>query len=118
MADKQGVVDGDQLSSHEEAAFALSKAAVMLDQARDEQGKLAAALDNNMEVWVAIKTLVGQSDVRLPDETRGNLVKLCQFVTQTTMAQGVEMPSEVIDTLININLQISEGLLEAQAKGA
>jgi flagellar biosynthesis regulator FlaF len=114
MADEQGVGNTEILSSNEEAAFGLSKAAVMLDQARDDQGKLAAALDNNMEVWVAIRTLVTRDGNPLPDETKQNLVKLSQFVTQTTMAQGVEMPGEVLDTFVNINLQISEGLLEAK----
>ena len=113
MADEQGVDNLENWSSNEEGAFGLSKAAVMLDQARGDQGKLAAALDNNMEVWVAIKTLVGRSDNPLPDETKQNLVKLSQFVTQTTMAQGIDLPAEVLDTFININLQISEGLLEA-----
>jgi len=118
MADEQATWNFERLSSNEEGAFGLSKAAVMLDQARDEQGRLAAALDNNMEVWVAIRTLVNQKDNPLPDETKQNLMKLSQFVTQTTMAQGVEMPPEVLDTFININLQISEGLLEARSGGA
>lgn len=118
MADERATWSFERLSSNEEGAFGLSKAAVMLDQARDEQGRLAAALDNNMEVWVAIRTLVNQKDNPLPDETKQNLMKLSQFVTQTTMAQGVEMPPEVLDTFININLQISEGLLEARSGGA
>lgn len=114
MADRRDVESIEQLSSNEEAAFGLSKAAVMLDLARDDQGKLAAALDNNMEVWVAIKTLVNQNDNPLPNETKENLTKLSQFVTNTTMANGVSVSLEVIDTLININLQISEGLLEGR----
>lgn len=118
MADERASWDFERLSSNEEGAFGLSKAAVMLDQARDEQGRLAAALDNNMEVWVAIRTLVNQKDNPLPDETKQNLIKLSQFVTQTTMAQGIELPPEVLDTFININLQISEGLLEARSGGA
>ena len=115
MAGERAAWNFDSLSSNEEGAFGLSKAAVMLDQARDEEARLAAALDNNMEVWVAIRTLVNRQDNPLPDETKQNLMKLSQFVTQTTMAQGVEMPPEVLDTFININLQISEGLLESRS---
>lgn len=115
MAGERGVESTENLSSNEEGAFGLSKAAVMLDQARDDQGKLASALDNNMEIWVAIRTLVSRDDNPLPEETKQNLVKLSQFVTQTTMAQGVGLPGEVLDTFININLQISEGLLEGNA---
>ena len=100
------------LNAREQDAYGLSEAAVMLDHARGDQGRLASALDRNMEVWVAIRTLVTRDDNGLPRETKENLVKLSQFITDTTMAQGVEMPSQVLDTLININLQISEGLLE------
>jgi flagellar biosynthesis regulator FlaF len=118
MPQAQLFANRETLNSAEASAFGLSKAAVMLDQSREDHGKLAAALDNNMEVWVAIRTLASRDDNLLPEDTKSNLVKLSQFVTQTTMSQGVEMPSEVIDTLININLQISEGLLESQARAA
>ena len=114
MVDELGAADTGDLTTHEQVAFGLSKAAVMLDQSRENQDKLAAALDNNMEVWVAIRTIVSREGSNLPEDTKTNLVKLSQFVTQTTMAQGVEMPMEIVDTFININLQISEGLLEAQ----
>ncbi len=118
MHQAQLYANREVLTSTEASAFGLSKAAVMLDQSRENHAKLAAALDNNMEVWVAIRTLAARDDNLLPEDTRNNLVKLSQFVTQTTMSQGVDMPAEVIDTLININLQISEGLLESQARAA
>lgn len=108
--------DEQDLDTHEEAAFALSQAAVMLDQGRGKQGELATALDNNLEVWVKIRTLVARKEVAIVPDTRNNLIKLSDFVADTTMRQGVDMPAEVLDTLININLQISEGLLESRAK--
>ena len=103
---------GENLSAQEEDAYGLSEVAVLLDQARADAGKLAAALDRNMEVWVAIRAAVTQEGNALANETRDNLVKLSQFVTDTILNQGVEMPAQVLDTLININLQIAEGLLE------
>lgn len=109
-------IDNLDLDSHEEAAFALSQAAVMLDQGRGKTGELAAALDNNLEVWVKIRTLVSRKESALSGDTQGNLLKLSDFVADTTMRQGIGMPTEVLDTLININLQISEGLLEGRAK--
>lgn len=112
MTTGQGEAGPDTLSAQEEDAYGLSEVAVLLDQARSDEGKLAAALDRNMEVWVAIRTAVSQGDNALPGETRDNLVKLSKFVTDTTLNQGVEMPAQVLDTLININLQIAEGLLE------
>jgi flagellar biosynthesis regulator FlaF len=104
------------LDTHEEAAFALSQAAVMLDQGRGKSEELVSALDNNLEVWVKIRTLVSRKESNLSGETRTNLLKLSDFVADTTMRQGIGMPAEVLDTLININLQISEGLLEGHAK--
>jgi hypothetical protein len=112
MADTPAVAE--PLSFHEEAAFSLSQAALMLDQSRSDPGRLAAALENNMQVWIAIETLLNQKGVRIPKETQQNLLKLSQFTTKTTMAQGVEVPTSILDTFININLQISEGLLESQ----
>lgn len=112
MSDTTAVAE--PLSFHEETAFSLSQAALMLDQSRSDPGRLAAALENNMQVWIAIETLLSQTGVRVPKETRQNLIKLHQFVTQTTIAQGVSVPTSILDTFININLQISEGLLESQ----
>ncbi len=106
----------NDLDTAEQGAFRLSQAAVMLDQARDDGAIFAAALDNNMELWIAIRVLAAQGGANLSDEIKRNLIKLSDFVANTTLRQGVEMPSEVLDTLININLQISEGLLEGRPK--
>ena len=66
MAEQQGGAVGGQMSAREEDAYGLSEAAVLLDQARQDQGKLASALDHNVEVWVAIRTLVSRDDNNLP----------------------------------------------------
>ncbi|MCB2100788.1 MAG: hypothetical protein KDE22_07965 [Rhodobacterales bacterium] len=100
------------LSVTEEEAFGLSQAAVMLDQGRANPGLLAQALNHNMELWVAIRVLVSDDRSPLPAETRRNLAQLSTFITETIVSQGVEMAPQTLDTLININLQISEGLLE------
>ncbi len=108
----------EQLSLTEENAFNLSQVAIQLDQSRDDSNSLAAALERNMEVWVALRILVSRSGETIQQQTRDNLIRLSQFVAETTMKYGAEIPSEVVDTLININLQISEGFLEGgKAKG-
>ena len=114
MADEQSGAEAENLTVPEEGAYGLSEAAVMMDQARDDQGMLATALEKNMEVWIAIRMMVSQNDVKLTQEVMDNLVRLSQYVAETTMKHGVELPAEVLDTLININLQISEGFLEGQ----
>lgn len=107
------MTDMEQLSLTEENAFNLSQVAIQLDQAREDVNALAAALERNMEVWVAMRIMVSKVGDTFQQETRDNLIRLSQFVAETTMKYGVEVPSEVVDTLININLQISEGFLES-----
>ena len=108
------MADGDtnDLSISEQDAFSLSEAAIRLDQARNDKELLATALERNMEIWVAIRTLVSRAGDRVQGETKDNLVRLSQFVAETTMKHGVDIPEASLDTLININLQIAEGLLE------
>jgi flagellar biosynthesis regulator FlaF len=111
--------DDTNLSVAEEQAFLLSQAAIALDQAkaeRGDQGKLVAALERNLEVWVALKTIVSSDDCLLSDAVKDNLRRLAAFVADRTL-QGVEaIADSTIDALININLQISEGLLEGAKK--
>jgi flagellar biosynthesis regulator FlaF len=98
----------------EEQAFSLSRAAIMLDVARqsDDKAELAVALEQQLELWVAIRTVAQSRNIVMGDAIRQNLVRLSQFVADTIFANGVEIRSNQIDSLININLQICEGLLE------
>ena len=106
------------LSISEEEAFGLSRAAVMLDQAkqnRADKAALAAALNHNLEMWVAIQGMVARRDNDLPESVKDNLISLGNYVADTTFKSADGLKDETIDTLININLQISEGLLEGHA---
>ena len=109
----------EQLSISEEQALALSRAAIILDQSRqgpENKGALTAALNENLEVWVAIKTIVEQPESDLPETVKQNLVRLSNFVADVTFKSAEGISEQTIDTLININLQISEGLLEGAAR--
>ncbi len=110
-------VDLSMLSLPEIEAFGLTRAAVILDRARgnrDDKTEMAWALDQNLQLWVAIKTLVGEKDCSLPANIKENLVRLSGFVADTTFRSGVEISDDEIDTLTKINLQISEGLLQGR----
>ena len=105
------------LSISEEEAFGLSRAAVMLDQAKQNRADkvaLATALNHNLELWVAIQGMVARRDNDLPESVKDNLISLGNYVADTTFKSADGLKDETIDTLININLQISEGLLEGQ----
>jgi len=113
----------------EEMAFQLVQAAVLLDGARGEGSfapeALAAALNRNLETWVAMRSIIKRDDCVLSDPVKDNLERLARFVAERTFAigdngengQGADLiENGAIDTLININLQISEGLLEGDRK--
>ena len=107
----------ENLSAAEQEALSLTRAAVFLDQARAngrDKGRLVEALNNNLEIWVFIRTMAESKDSELPEQLRGNLMQLSNFVAQTTFSQGAAITDSSIDCLININLQLSEGLLEGR----
>lgn len=103
------------LSLAEEQAFQLSQAAILLDEARQDRGNLAllaAALERNLETWVAFKTIINNPACTLTEAVKANLRQLAEFVAERTL-QGVSaIADSTLDTMINMNLQISEGLLE------
>ena len=103
----------------EEKALALSKAAILLDQARQHAAgspQLSNALDQNVELWVGIQTVLCAETCSLSTAVRSNLSKLGDFVIGTTVHHGSAMGERLMDTLININLQVSEGLLETEVR--
>lgn len=108
------IAEPAELTPIEHQALALSEAALLIDAGRLDQAALAAALDRDLDVWVAIRTLIKSDAQPFTPEIRANLAKLGDFVIGTIFRDGLEMAEGTIDTLININLQISEGLLETQ----
>jgi len=105
-----------KLSVPEEQAFQLSQAALKIDVARakreSEPGILVEALKQDLEVWVALRTIVMRPDCTLSPEAKQNLVKLSQFVADKVFSGPEKLADSTLNTLININLQISEGFLE------
>lgn len=107
--------DLTDLGAIEAQALILSQAAIGLDQARSgkrDPHELTTALEANVEVWVAIRALVDDPATALLQNIRDNLRRLSVFVASTTFMHGVNITDSTLNTLININLQISEGLLE------
>lgn len=113
MSDNESA--SDELSIPEEQALALSRAAIMLDQARQnpsDRSILGAALNQNLETWVALRTIAQRPGTGLTEPVQHNLVRLSNFVADSTFKSAESISEKTLDTLININLQISEGLLE------
>ena len=111
------------------SASALVRAALLLDQAKISRSSntsiavtqdsviqvweckqaMAVALDNNLQLWVAIRTIAGQADIDLPKEVKANLTRLCNFVADATFKHGIDIPDETIDSLAKINLSLAGG---------
>lgn len=97
-------------------ALALSRAACLIEQARAaDPGRVAAALDHNVAVWKAIGAIAEKANGNLPEAVKANLGKLGAFVIAVTPG-AVRAPADATcDALININRQVSAGLLNGQA---
>lgn len=109
--------DVASLSLPEQEALSLAEAAIALDRARsgpDRGTELVAALNHNLEVWVAIRSLARSEGSHLPPNIKANLIRLSEFVAHTTFTSGATIGDQALNTLININMQLAEGLLEGQ----
>jgi len=101
-------------------AWALLEAARKLNQTKDGPvDDFRAALRANWRLWTIFQASVIEPDCALPAELRSNLLGLANFVDKLTVELLAAPEAKKIDALININRQISEGLLEgARAKAA
>lgn len=116
MQISEGLVEAVKNNLAREEAFSLLKCAVDLSNARENNStaELVRALDNNMKLWIYIKTLAADENNPLPKETKGNLMKLADYVSCRTLEVGKNVDSlnhKALDSMIMTNLQISEGLM-------
>lgn len=107
----KGLLDGSEDANRKDA-LALLKSAVALDEARGNSSAMAMALDANLELWVKIRTLMENKNQHLWRDIKDNLIKLSKVVTAKTFEYSKNADEKKVDMLININLQICEGLLE------
>ncbi len=119
MQISEGLLEAVKNSLAKEEAFSLLKCAVDLSSARESKNldQLVTALDNNLKLWVYIKTLASSKDTVLPNDTKNNLVKLADYVSSKTLELGKNIENindKTLDSMIMTNLQISEGLISNQ----
>ena len=119
MQISEGLLEAVKNSLAKEEAFSLLKCAVDLSSARENNSteELVTALDNNLKLWVYIKTLANSKSNNLPEETKSNLVKLADYVSSKTLEVGKNIDKvndKALDSMIMTNLQISEGLISNQ----
>ena len=112
MADELKVQFSDK---REMDAAAFSQAASVLDQARqnlDDRDLRERALKYNQLLWSIIQADVTGKDNTLSDSLKANLMSLSIFVDRQTSKALTDPTEEIFDSMININLNISEGLME------
>jgi len=99
-------------------AWALLETARELYQARNAPiDVLRAALRRNWRLWTIFQATLVDPECPMPREVRANLLGLSNFIDrQTAELLAVPDPRKV-EILVNINRQISEGLLEGQRAG-
>lgn len=98
-------------------AAAFSQAAYILDQAKQKLSDsdfCEKALKYNQLLWSVIQADVAENDNDLPEELKANLISLSLFVDRQTTKALADPTGELFDSLISINLNISEGLLEGK----
>jgi flagellar protein FlaF len=108
---QQETMDGRQLESS-----LLSKAAALLRQCQevwDQEGhieRLDNALRFNQRLWTFFQAELMEESNPLPVQIRQNLLNLSAFVDKRTFEVMAYPDRDKLNVLININLQISEGL--------
>ena len=112
----EGLMESVTSNLAQQEAYYLAKCGLELSEAHKskDDNQMVAALDNNQKLWVMIKTLMKSKTSRLPEETRNNLIKLADYVAQNTIKLGQNLnniDNKMLDSFININRQIAEGLL-------
>ena len=100
-------------------AWALLEAARELYQARTAPiDVLRGALRRNWRLWTIFQASLSEADCPVPAPIRRNLLGLSNFVDRQTAELLAVRDEKKVDALVNINRQISEGLLEGQRASA
>ena len=100
-------------------AWALLEAARQLHQTKDGPiENFRAALRKNWRLWTIFQASLSEADCPVPMPIRRNLLGLSNFVDRQTAELLATRDAKKVDALVNINRQISEGLLEGQRASA
>jgi len=100
-------------------AWALLEAARQLNATKNGPiDDLRAALRANWRLWTIFQASLLEPDCSLPSALRGNLLGLANFIDKLTVELLGRADANKVDTLVTINRQISEGLLDGARASA
>ena len=95
-------------------AMAFTKAALMLEEAKgqlDDYDSYAAALKFNQLLWTIIQADIVDKENKLPDQLKANILSLSIFVDKQTVKALANSDASYLESLININKHLAEGLM-------
>ena len=96
-------------------AWALLEAARLMAMAKDKgREEILAAVRKNWRLWTIFQASLSEADCPVPMPIRRNLLGLSNFVDRQTAELLAARDVKKVEALVNINRQISEGLLEGQ----
>ena len=104
-------IDLSTLDSTHGLAAALTAAGADLCRAT-EDGHFCEPLDRNLQLWVAIKTMMNRATASVPDAVQGELVRLADRVAAFTAMVGRDFSPERAIQLAEIDLKIAQELIE------
>jgi flagellar biosynthesis activator protein FlaF len=94
-------------------AWALLEAARQLNATKNGPvDDFRSALRANWRLWTIFQASLTEDDCPLPTEVRGNLLGLANLIDRLSVELLSKTDVSKVDTLVHINRQISEGLLE------
>jgi flagellar protein FlaF len=102
------------LSPREVEAMAFTKAALMLEEAKnntDDYDSYASALKFNQLLWTIIQADIVDKENELPPQLKANILSLSIFVDKQTVKALADTKTRHIESLININKNLAEGLM-------
>lgn len=102
------------LSPREVEAMAFTKAALMLEEAKnntDDYDNYASALKFNQLLWTIIQADIVDKENELPPQLKANILSLSIFVDKQTVKALADTKTRHIDSLIDINKNLAEGLM-------
>ncbi|MDD4556901.1 MAG: flagellar biosynthesis regulator FlaF [Alphaproteobacteria bacterium] len=99
-----------------EEAISLLQCTIKLSNAKETKNSsdLVSALDENLKLWVYIKTMAKKKDSKISTETKNNLIKLADYMSAKTIEVGQNLSNfdeNTLEHMINTNLQVTEGLV-------
>ena len=99
-------------------AWALTRLALRLrdSKERNDASEMLEAVRINWRLWTILQAELLDPDCQLPEEVRGNVLSLAQFIDKHTVDIIADPKPEKLDVLISINRELAGGLFTTPSR--